>query len=291
MQDKHAYLIIANNEFAVLANLICALDDVRNDIFIHFDKKCNPPECRTNHSRLFVLEERIDVGWGSITLLKAELALFKAASEHGGYSRYHVLSGVDMPVKSQDYIHEFFAKNASYEMIGFQQGSDAQIQIDYKIKKYYIFQNSYGKYRKFTIASLLRSLFIRLQVLVGYKRNRLILFYKGCQWCSVSEKFVKCLLQNEDSIIRLYDHTFCPDEVFIQTLAMNNGFLCFDYKDEYNGCLRAIKWENGGPTIWKKDDIDDLLKSNRLFARKFNSENIDAVEQLLYMIKEEHEKD
>ena len=36
---KHAYLIIAHHEFDILNKLIQAIDDERNDIFIHFDKK------------------------------------------------------------------------------------------------------------------------------------------------------------------------------------------------------------------------------------------------------------
>ena len=36
---KHAYLILAHNEFEVLNRLIESLDDVRNDIYIHFDAK------------------------------------------------------------------------------------------------------------------------------------------------------------------------------------------------------------------------------------------------------------
>ena len=36
---KHAYLIMAHHEFEVLGKLIQAIDDKRNDIFIHFDAK------------------------------------------------------------------------------------------------------------------------------------------------------------------------------------------------------------------------------------------------------------
>ena len=36
---KHAYLIIAHHEFDILSKLVQAIDDERNDIFIHFDKK------------------------------------------------------------------------------------------------------------------------------------------------------------------------------------------------------------------------------------------------------------
>lgn len=36
---KHAYLIIAHNDFEILENLIILLDDMRNDIYIHIDVK------------------------------------------------------------------------------------------------------------------------------------------------------------------------------------------------------------------------------------------------------------
>ncbi|SCN26461.1 hypothetical protein N3C_2841 [Clostridium sp. N3C] len=36
---KHAYLIIAHNNFYILEELIKLLDDTRSDIYIHIDKK------------------------------------------------------------------------------------------------------------------------------------------------------------------------------------------------------------------------------------------------------------
>lgn len=42
---KHAYLIMAHHEFEVLGKLVQALDDERNDIYIHFDKKVKTIHC------------------------------------------------------------------------------------------------------------------------------------------------------------------------------------------------------------------------------------------------------
>ena len=39
MNDKHAYLIMAHNEFDILEKQLRLLDDYRNDIYIHIDKK------------------------------------------------------------------------------------------------------------------------------------------------------------------------------------------------------------------------------------------------------------
>ena len=59
---KHAYLIIAHNEFWLLQQLIQVLDDSRNDIFIHFDKKLAAyPTLSTQHAGLSIIEQRIDV--------------------------------------------------------------------------------------------------------------------------------------------------------------------------------------------------------------------------------------
>ena len=38
MKDKHAYLIMCHDNFKHLSKLLMALDDVRNDIYIHIDK-------------------------------------------------------------------------------------------------------------------------------------------------------------------------------------------------------------------------------------------------------------
>ena len=54
----------------------------------------------------------MDVRWGDISVVDAEFALFDEAYRRGEYSYYHLLSGVDMPLKTQNYIHRFFEKNA-----------------------------------------------------------------------------------------------------------------------------------------------------------------------------------
>ncbi len=37
--SRHAYLILAHKNFSVLKILLMLLDDTRNDLFIHIDKK------------------------------------------------------------------------------------------------------------------------------------------------------------------------------------------------------------------------------------------------------------
>lgn len=82
---KHAYLIMAHHKIDMLEILINLIDDSRNDIYIHIDKKM----CDVNLMRLasFVQKSEINflkrhnVCWGGYSLIKAELKLYKKASE------------------------------------------------------------------------------------------------------------------------------------------------------------------------------------------------------------------
>ena len=96
---RHAFLILAHNEFQILRILLSMLDDERNDIYLHIDKKVvlgslEQDLFRLAKARLFVLEQRLDVRWGDISVVKAELLLLETASMKGPYDYYHLLSGV-----------------------------------------------------------------------------------------------------------------------------------------------------------------------------------------------------
>ena len=108
---KHAFLIMAHNNLEILQTLVSMLDDERNDIFLHIDLKSNMlanHPISTSKARLFVLEHRVDVRWGNLSQIRTEYALLEEALKHGSYEYYHILSGQDLPIKTQDEIHQFF---------------------------------------------------------------------------------------------------------------------------------------------------------------------------------------
>ena len=81
--ERHAYLIMAHNHFDFLKELLGCLDDSRNDIYLHIDKKAGSfdPNQFTkvlNSSRLF-FTERLDVRWGGYSQIACELLLLKTA--------------------------------------------------------------------------------------------------------------------------------------------------------------------------------------------------------------------
>ncbi|CDN75279.1 beta-1,6-N-acetylglucosaminyltransferase [Elizabethkingia anophelis] len=282
---KHAYLILAHNEFDILKCLLQCLDDKRNDIFIHFDYKLTQiPELQTKYANLFIIENRIDVRWGDVSVVEAEYVLFEAASRQGSYAYYHLLSGVDMPLKSQDYIHNFFSENNGKEFIGFYQ-EDAEKEIDCKVNRFHLFSKYFRSQNNlsFLLTKSLRFAFLKFQYLFGIRRNKKISFKKGTQWISITDSFVKYVISKKDNVLKIYQNTFCSDEIFIQTLCWNSSFMdkIFNYRNEGDGCMRMIGWKDGVLYDWENKDYNILIVSRYLFARKFNGKNLEVVNRIL----------
>lgn len=285
---KHAYLILAHNEFEVLNYLITALDHEDNDIYIHFDKKVSDiPLINYTKSRVFILEERVDVRWGDVSMIEAELNLFRTARGVRGYQYYHLLSGVDFPLKTQEYIHEFFKVNNGFEFIGYSQG-DLDKELCRKICYYHLFPKEFKdnkNFKSFLIRGI-RSLFISIQRLINFKRYNLKHLKKGPQWVSVSDGFVGFLLSQQKEILKKYKYTFCSDEVYIQTICWNSAFKerIYNLSNSIEGCKREIKWKSNNIENWTQKDIPYLLSSGSLFARKFNFKSIPIIEEIINTI-------
>lgn len=282
---KHAYLIIAHNEPEILQLLLSSLDDVRNDIYITIDKKASfdGTMLRTVKSGLHVLPVRMDARWGDFSLVEIELLLFQEAYSHGSYAYYHLLSGVDLPVKSQDYIHRYCDEHQGKEFIGIAQHV-SQRELDWRSQHWFVYSRDFQSGNLFK--KIVRGVLARMQSLIGYRRTSLQV-KKGSQWCSITHDFVQYLLQNKLLIRKIFNHTYCPDELFIQTLCWNSEFKnrIYNLNDEFEGCKRYIKWENGVLQPLTLQEVDDMILSSRWFARKFTSDNKHVVMEVVKRIK------
>lgn len=108
---------MAHNEYDILNKLLLLLDDERNDIFTIMIKNVNYPPIELKYSNIYVFK-KVDVGWGEDSQIECEMFLFNEAYKKGPFDYYHLLSGVDLPLKSNDYIHDFFDQNKGKEFVG-----------------------------------------------------------------------------------------------------------------------------------------------------------------------------
>lgn len=287
---KHAFLIIAHEDYRVLEVLLSMLDDERNDVYLHIDKRAEELYVRISawqmkHAGFCLLRERMNVYWGDISQIQVEYRLFEEAYGRESYLYYHLLSGVDLPLKSQDEIHDFFQENQGAEFVGFWLGKNHERDIKRKVGRYYLF--SKWKQDKMTpyhnLFTFCRNMALNLQKPFGYPRPFEYEFKKGPNWVSITQDFCTYLLEHKQEVLKRFRFTCCGDEIFLQTLLWKSPFrskLYFE-GDSEKGCVRKIDWKRGSPYVWTEDDLDELVSSNAMFARKFSSGN----GKLIYKIK------
>lgn len=283
---KHAYLIMAHNEPEILKILIENIDDERNDIFVHIDRKADfdGSDMKTDRAGLQILEQRIDARWGDISLVHIEYLLFETAHKKEKYAYYHLISGVDLPIKSQDYIHDFCRQNFGKEFVGFVPDKYAKDELRSKVGVYHLFPRHYKT--NSVIIKILRTITKNVQLLFGIRRNKNIIFKKGCQWCSITNNLVEYLISNKISIIPLYTYTFCPDEIFIPTACWNSPYRenIYNIYNGYVSCKRYVNWENNQLRPIDDNDLPVIMSSDSWFARKFSIEHIGTIKMLLRTI-------
>lgn len=281
---RHAYLIIVHNQFNILIKLVKLLDHKDNDIYIHIDSKADlrsfsKEDCikQVNFSKITFVPS-MSVCWGGDSQIICELRLLEYAAQNH-YDYYHLLSGVCLPLKTQNQIHEFFEKNQGTEFVHF----DTKVPNNNSERyNYYYFQN----YKIPFIKRINRLVFLFQEKFSLVRKDRQYNHYKGANWFSITDKLAQYVVSQKDNILKEYKYTWCCDEVFLQTLVMNSEFCnnltecAFD--NDYHSCLRYIDWNRGKPYTFTSDDFEELINSDYLFARKFTSNNNEKLPDMIY---------
>lgn len=276
---KHAFLIIAHKDDIVFRTLIKLLDVEENDIYIHMDKKnksYNPKsiESIVQYSDVYHIG-RTKISWGGYSQIDVEVRLLEEATKRNNYLYYHLLSGEDLPIKTQKYIHKFFDENQGYEFVRFQ---NEIFEHKDRINYYYLLQELLGR-NKSKVGKIIRKLSIQIQKTMKIKRNKNIEFQKGTNWFSITDDFARYVVSKKDWIRKVFKNTICCDEIFIQTILINSNFKEKLYHKKFDNdihsIMRLIDWNRGKPYTFREKDFQELKSSDMLFARKFQCE-IDA---------------
>ncbi len=268
MYKKNAYLIMAHNDFSILKKILKVLDDDESDFYIHIDKKSDFQnksefELYLKKSKIYFIDS-MDITWGGRSQIDLEIALLKKSTEKE-YGYYHLLSGVDFPLKRPCEINEYFTSNYGVNYIDFD--SEDKDYSD-RVKYYHFFQNRIGKNRSFLMYVQKVLLFIQKVIKVNRLKDKNLKIYKGANWFSITYDLASYVVENFYKFDKMFDFSICADEVFLQTIAMASP-----YRDTINkNCLREIDWKRGRPYIFRKNDFDELIKSQNFFARKFSTQ-------------------
>ena len=286
---KHAYLIIAHHEPNILKSLLTLLDDERNDIYLHIDKKADKlyhqfKYSHTLHANLYVLEDRISTYWGDISQVKVEYLLLEKAVANGPYAYYHLLSGVDLPIQSQDTIHTFFNAHPNRQFVTFWLDKQNQKDLKRKVGRYYLFTHQLKNKKEWTHhpTAFIRNLTLGVQKVIQYERTFNFDFRKGSNWFSITHEFALLAVRSKKRILSRFSHTLCPDEIFLQTILWNTSFKkeIYELTSPDTNSMRLIDWERGKPYTWNIGDWNEIESSPLFFARKFSSKYPQIIQKI-----------
>lgn len=284
LKNVHAYLIIAHNEFEVLRRLVTALDDVRNDIYVHIDRKVSAlPEIETSKSRLYIIDKRVAVRWGHYSQIETEMLLFETAHRNGPYDYYHLISGTHLPLMNQNEIHSFYDGMQGKNLVSNLWETNHHYQEILKVHRVNLFLRNYSSpvKMKALVSQWLWKASIAVQRVLGLSINDDVKFYWANNWCSLTELAVDYLVKEKETIRRRYRWSFCGDEFFVPTELMQSelaGTVVSSDKLLYGAIGRS------NAAVLTMNDYDKLASSGCMFGRKFSAEHPQLIDTILKYI-------
>ncbi len=268
-----AYFLLVHRYPEQFKRLFSAIYAPGNQYVVHIDKSSGAGLARDISAFLApyqgaeILESK-DALWGGYSLVDAELRGMARLLEMGSrWTHYINLSGQDFPLKSQDYIRQFFAANPGKQFIRALDQRKERPDTMNRVSHLFIEENG-----KITATGVAR----------GYLPGDTP--FIGTQWKAVTRNFCEfvCHDPRAERFKAFYRHSFIADEAFFQTVIMNSG----DQGIVMNDDLRMIDWVPDGdiklrPRNYDVRDLGELKRSTDLFARKFDAENDSEILELL----------
>jgi len=270
---KMAYLLQVHKERDQIIHLVELLNPNINPILIHVDRKSDElyrslREYFSNRSGVWIVENRIDVHWSGFSQVEATLSMMKTLrSEKISYDYIHLLSGEDMPIKSDKYIKNYLLECDRKIYLDVEPIGNLSWRLDiYNFFTELTYNRAYPIRIFDKISRMMQGGWIKRTSPNGWK------YYKGSQWFSFPCETVSYILdfieENRNWLYHRFRWTACPDEHFFQILLMNSHF---SDKVEGNN-LRFIRWgdTSNSPSILLEKDESEIFSSSALFARKFD---------------------
>lgn len=288
-----AYLIMAHKSPGQVHRLISRLNDGSSEFFIHIDKKADISQFQNlkQIGDAVHFTERFDATWGGYGLIKPYLSGLKTIKESAKkFDRIMLLSGQDYPIKSNGQINAFFEKSECSNFIdyfpipNYKKWPGGDRGGCYRVDKYYFG----AKWYNFLFSKSLNLLstyipFLRRKMPNGMQP------YTGQTWWNLDMYALNYILDYADQhpeYMDFHKNTFVADELFVQMIIANSNDEKLT-KSIKNTELRFTIWpkaDSAHPKILGKTDLNAIIASDDLFARKFD-ENVDT--EIMDMIDRE----
>ncbi|KZK73663.1 MAG: hypothetical protein A3K90_08610 [Pelodictyon luteolum] len=269
---KQGILVTAFKEPAWLERTIRQLGDGFS-VFVHVDRKSKPEVIdgfmalgrKYGNVKVF---SRYRVNWGGNNHLKAILLLVEEALRDG-MEYCHLITGQDYPLMGSDDLLAEGEKQINYL------NSVKLPRADWKDGGYdrLIYYNFFDLFNGRTRwGRRMIHYLVAVQRIVSFKRKipEDIGYYGGMTYWSLGRECLEYAMRyaaEHPDFMKAFDHSFCAEEIFFQTVLMNS-----DFRDKIvNDDRRFIVWEfrdGNNPATLDERDYSRVLESPAFFMRK-----------------------
>lgn len=202
--------------------------------------------------------------------------LKKALSQTSSCNYFHLISGVDIPIRKKEEFDSFFTNdNISY--LGLVSPQNAQSSKG-RFAIYYL--RNILNYRGNKFSKKLNDLWENIQFHIlnlGIKIRPELNYtiYKESNWWSLNRDVASYIIdfcQENSDYLKRFRYTNCCDEVFFHVIIMNSK-----YKNKIiDNNLRYVDWNprydnESLPRTLTEEDWEHIKNSNALFCRKIDS--------------------
>ena len=297
---KIVYVILAHKLPEQLVRLVRRLDDDRSSFLIHFDRKASretfmrasrPLKAYPNVHFL----RRYDRYYGDYNHLWTTLIGFEEMERlRIEYDYAILLTGQDYPIRSGAEIHRALEQsNGVSYMEYFKLPSDIWKSEDGGLDRvnYWHFHIR-GHFLSILKKSQRLSRFLAaispgLTGIVPEIRRRLpadLTFYGGSAYWTLSREcvqYVTDFVRRNTALVEFFRHVLIPEEIFFQTVLLDSPLKHRVMNDNQ----RYISWPSGShhPRILLRENLMEIEKSGKLFARKFD---MDVDQEVMDLIDE-----
>lgn len=269
-----AYLIRAHHRPLQLARLVERLRTPGARFFVHVSAQ-TPDE--TYDAMRDAVADSPDVRWlprvrtyyGGFGLVRATLVGVDAILREDTLPSHAILlSGQDYPLRPAAEIEQYFAARPGLSFLQHFQlpvadrwpGENGGLD---RIRGYYLERFSYR-------TRLLRVPFVRRRFPAGLTP------YGGSAWWALADDALVELdrfARENPRVLDFFRHVKIPDEIMVQTILMNSPLRDTIVNEE----IHYVDWPAGAhPATFTVADLERLLASGKLFARKFDL-HVDSV--------------
>lgn len=260
-----AHLIITYTNPLQTERMIRSMRHPDFDFYIHVDKKVDITShlYLANLPQVYLISNRTDVIWAGYNTIKATIrSVEEILASDKKYDYIHLMSGQDYPIKTADYIHNFFVEHNGHEFLEFEH-FDNWTEAYPRIRKYHLTNFRFpGRYQfQWLMNKLLPSRISPVQM--EYFGSSM--FWALTPHCL---RYVIDFLKNNQRLQRFMHFTWGADEFLFQTLVLNSSFKA----NVLNNNLLFLDRDKGAahPNIITTTHFPALIQSDKLFARKFD---------------------